>query len=209
MATKPSVEELFRRLDEQQQAYLRTLREVHEALAQQTPSNSSALGPAGPASTKPGRKRRRSTRDTEAERPTISKAERSTDENGKPLTLGSSVITGDSDESDVEEEFFVQELLPSTSFSQEDLSKHLMEHKFNKHGKKLLESVVDHGRPLHPTLFREYPADELWHNSHYSVFDVGKDGAPFSRSTVVQKGSTIDSAIWQAIQVKIDIALRF
>jgi hypothetical protein len=116
--------------------------------------------------------------------------------------LGSSVITGDSDESDVEEEFYVQEPLPSYTFDHEDLRDHLKKHKFNEHGQELLKTEVDHGRLLHPTLFRKYPPDEKWHNSHYSVFDVSKDGAPLSRSEVVEKGSHIDSAIWQAIQVR-------
>lgn len=201
---RPDIEELLRRFEEQQQASLQTLREVvHEVLAQPSASTSVQILQ-GASSTRSGKRRRRSTRDTEVERATdlITKAEWPTDENGKPLTLGSSVITGESDESDVEEEFYVQKSLPSYAFDHEDLRGHLKKHRFNRHGQELLKSVVDHGRLVHPTLFREYPPDEQWHISHYSVFDVGKDGAPLSRSGIVQKGSTIDSAIWQAIQVE-------
>jgi len=212
MSTRPSVEELFRRLEEQQQAYLRTLREVHEALAQPTPGISSASGTTGAPSTKSAKKRRRSTQDTKIERPAdwAAKVDRPKDADGRPVTLGSSVITGESEESDVEEEFYVQKPLPSYTFDHEDLKQHLKTHKFNKHGAQLLETVVENGRlinPIHPKLIREYPPDELWHDSHYSVFDVGKDGAPLSRSDVVEKGSPIDAAIWQAIQVRVDIML--
>jgi len=64
--------------------------------------------------------------------------------------------------------------------------------------------VVRNGRLQNPALFPEYPPEELWHNSHYSVFDVGTDGAPLSRREVVKEGTTsIDSAIWQAIQVRL------
>jgi hypothetical protein len=207
MGTRPNVEELFRRLEEQQQAYLRTLRQVHEALAQPTPSISSASGTAGAPSTTSAKKRRRSTQDTKVERPAdwIAKVDRPRDADGRPVTLGSSVITGESEESDVEEEFYVQKPLPSYTFDHEHLKTHLKTHKFNKYGQELLETVVHDGRlinPIHPKLIREYPVDELWHDSHYSVFDVGKDGAPLSRSEIVEKGSKIDAAIWTCIQVR-------
>jgi hypothetical protein len=121
--------------------------------------------------------------------------------------LGSSVITGESEDSDIEEEFYVQKPLPHYTFDHENLRQHLKTYKFKRYGEMLLESVVHNGRLLDPTLFKDYPADELWHNSHYSVFDVGQDGAPLSRSQVVEKGSKIDSAIWQAIQVRRDIPI--
>jgi hypothetical protein len=207
MSTRPNVEELFRRLEEQQQAYLRTLRQVHEALAQPTPSISSASGTTGAPSTTSVKKRRRSTQDTKVERPAdwIAKVDRPRDPDGRPVTLGSSVITGESEESDVEEEFYVQKPLPSYTFDHEHLKTHLKTHKFNKYGQELLETVVHDGRlinPIHPKLIREYPVDELWHDSHYSVFDVGRDGAPLSRSEIVEKGSKIDAAIWTCIQVR-------
>ncbi|KAE9369731.1 hypothetical protein N431DRAFT_52754 [Stipitochalara longipes BDJ] len=213
MATRSNVEELFRRLEEQHQAYLRTLREAHEALAQPTPNSSSTPGTAGGSSTKSAKKRRRSTQDTKIERPAdwIAKVDRPKDADGRPVTLGSSVITGESEESDIEEEFYVQKPLPSYTFDHEDLKKHLKTYTFNKHGEELLATVVDNGKlldPIHPKLIREYPLDELWHDSHYSVFDVGTDGAPLSRSEVVEKGSSIDSAIWQAIQVRRGIILN-
>jgi hypothetical protein len=220
MAAEPTVAELLKKLEERHDAYWQTLRQVHEALIQTTgaraavqPSGASfvggAPGPSGAPSTS-GERRRRSTRETAVERPAewVAKVERPRDGTGRPMTLGSSVITGESEDSDIEEEFYVQKPLPAYTFDHEDLRKHLKTYKFKKYGEKLLETVVENGRLLDPMLFKDYPVDELWHNSHYSVFDVGKDGAPLSRSEIVEKGSKIDSAIWQAIQVKDDPALN-
>jgi len=78
----------------------------------------------------------------------------------------------------------------------------LQTHKFNEEGQLLLDSIVDSGVLLRPTLFPKYDLDEKFHNSHYTIFDVGKDGAPLSRSFVVKPGSSIDSSIWQAIKVR-------
>jgi hypothetical protein len=120
----------------------------------------------------------------------------------KPLTYHSSVFTGESDESDENDELYVQTALPSYHFELKDLQRHLETYRFNESGKILLKRVVVNGRLLKRSLFPEYSLDEQWHNSHYSVFDVGMDGAPLSRRKVVKEGTTsIDSAIWQAIQV--------
>jgi hypothetical protein len=195
MAAASSVEELLKKLDERHQAYLQTFREVHEALSHipssSTPPASSASP--GPATTGTAKRRRRSTLDIDAERPAGS----------KPATYHSSVLTGESDESDTDEEYYVQKPLPPYQFDHENLRHHLKTYKFNEYGKRLLETVVDNGKLVDPALFPDYDPEEKWHNSHYSVFDVGKDGAPLSRREVVLKGTTkIDSAIWQAIQVK-------
>ncbi|KAK6592431.1 CorA Mg2+ transport-like protein [Botrytis cinerea] len=69
-------------------------------------------------------------------------------------------------------------------------------------GHIILETVITkNGRLLDPVLFPDYHRADRSHNSHYSVFDVGKDGAPLSRRDVVKPGTTkIDSAIWQAVK---------
>lgn len=253
MAAPVKTEELLRRLDEQHQAYLKTFRLVHEALAQ------SAAGEANPATTVPASpplaqlaptvatntavpprpstpvphtpatqtpltlnptalspiatntaeptltlapsapprsrrlSRRRSTIDSDAERPEAIR---------KPATYHSSVFTGESDESEDDGDLYVQTPLPPYAYDHEDLRDHLKTYKFNEEGKTLLDTVVANGRLKTPMLFPDYPSDEKWHNSHYSVFDVGQDGAPLSRREVVQPGTaSIDSAIWQAVQV--------
>jgi hypothetical protein len=112
------------------------------------------------------------------------------------------VFTGDSDESDPDGDLYVQDALPPYKYDLEDLRQHLKSHKFGEGGEVLLKTVVKNGRLKHPEIFHDYPEGEKWHNSHYSVFDVDRDGAPLSRSEVVNPSTnSIDSAIWQVIQV--------
>jgi hypothetical protein len=188
MAAGSSPEELLKLLDNVHKNYLETVAKVHEALARQTPSNT-------PAS--PSRRRRRSTLDPDAERPLLN-------QNSKHLAFAASESNFSDDFSDDDDELYVQDALAPYKFDIEDLQDHLKTYKFNEQGKILLESVItESGRLRNPSsLFPQYPPDELYHNSHYTVFDVGKDGAPVSRRKVVESGSTIDSAIWQAIRVR-------
>lgn len=204
-------EELLRKLDEQHQAYIKTFRLIHEALAQSgqnfptnpssptdgltipipSPTHLTLSPPHSPPSRNASRRRRRST-DVEFDRPLR-----------RPATFHSSVFTGDSDESDIDGDLYVQQPLPSYSFDLEDLRQHLKTYTFGEAGEILLKSVVRNGRLRYPELFHDYPKEEKWHNSHYSVFDIDKDGTPLSRWEVVKQGTTsIDSAIWQVIQVQ-------
>lgn len=215
-----STEELLRKLDEQHQAYIKTFKLVHEALARSHASekngnneaNSALLPnastnlpasppspgphislalPSSPQSRTPSRIRRRSTEVGDLERPLR-----------RPGTFQSSLYTGDSDESEVDGDLYVQDALPAYSFDLEDLRQHFKTYDFDEAGRTLLKSVFKNGRLRYPGLFRDYPETETWHNSHYSVFDVDQDGTPLSRSDLVEPGTTsIDSAIWQVIQV--------
>ncbi|CZT42498.1 uncharacterized protein RSE6_02413 [Rhynchosporium secalis] len=227
--TQPiSTEELLRQLDEQHQAYLTTFRQIHEALAKTTcgnhqvlPTSSSSpsvtaktsavgtvsnlmltrastfprpLTPVPPFSPTPDsprlsiavpRRHRKSFTELDG---------------GRPVTIQSSV-TGESDESDNDDDLYVQIPLPSYKYDYEDLRSHLKTYTFKEHGEELLKTVVSNKRLLDPALFPKYPEDENWHHSHYSVFDVSTDGAPLSRREAVKDGTvSIDSAVWQAIQ---------
>ena len=174
-------EELLKKLDETHRAYLQTFKQVHEALYK------SAVSPSAPS-----RRRRRSTMEPETERPFKPSGR-------EPRSFS----TGDSDFSDDDDELYVSKTLAPYKYDEQHLRDHLKKHDFNKQGRKILETVIDQNRRLlHPEkLFPHYPPEEKYHNSHYSVFDVGTDGAPVSRRAVVSAGSTIDSAIWQAIKV--------
>ncbi|KAH8819458.1 hypothetical protein F5884DRAFT_660991 [Xylogone sp. PMI_703] len=192
----PTIEELIKRLDDQHQAYLETFRLVHESLAQSqaaptSPRSSSPPPVSSPPPIPPSIKRlRRTTLDLEAERLSPVRA----------ATLQSSILTGD-DTSDDEDDgdLYVQTPLPPTKFDHEHLRAHLKNFKFGEASLKILESVVaENGRLLNPTLFPDYSKDDLSHNSHYSVYDVGADGAPVDRH---QPGDgTIDKLIWRAIR---------
>lgn len=188
MTGNTSHEELLKRLDDQHRAYLETFRLVHEALAQSVAGNAIA----SPISSTTKKRRRSTLERSDTERlfkPTA------------PTTT--SLTTAESDSSDDDDELYVQNTLKCYKFDTEDLRQHLRTHNFNEEGLKLLETVItNRGRLLDPAeIFPQYPPEEKSHNSHYSVFDVGTDGAPVSRREVVNAGSTIDSAIWQAIRV--------
>ncbi|PBP25214.1 hypothetical protein BUE80_DR003680 [Diplocarpon rosae] len=187
MAGTLTTEELLRRLDEQHQAYIATFRLVHETLAKTASATRIAPALQPPVSTFT-----ETAIEIEAERPA----------DGKPVMVRSSLLTGESDESDDDDdELYLQTPLSSYKYDLEDLRNHLKTYTWNEYGAVLLDSVVHNKRLLYPTLFPEYSEDEKWHNSHYSVFDVCTDGAPLSRREVVKAGTkSIDSAVWQAIQ---------
>lgn len=191
MASAISFEELLKKLDQTHRSYLETLIKTHEALSKQVLENA----PVSPLAH--SRRRRRSTVDRETERPLIT----STNSRNVVFQTGDSNISDDISEDD--DELYVQDALVPYKFDTENLRDHLKQYRFNDAGKKLLETVVDEtGRLVNPSsLFPQYPPDELSHISHYTVFDVGNDGSPVSRRKVVETGSTIDSAIWQAVRV--------
>jgi hypothetical protein len=179
-----NTEELLNRLDEQHKAYLETFRLVHDALSHNVAAN---LTLGSPAATP--RRRRRSTLEHDGER-------------SPPRITAPTHRSNESDFSDEDEGLYVQDILPSYKFDSQHLREHLRRYQFNAEGRKVLESVIDdRGRLRNPdSLFPEVLPDHS-HTSHYSVLDVGTDGAPVSRRAVVSDGSNIDYAIWQAIQV--------
>jgi hypothetical protein len=190
-----SIDILLKRIEEQQQSHLETLKQVHEALSgNRTTSEQPTINQSVIATVDRNRAKRR------REVPRL-RAENDSTYGSKPITLSSEVLTGESEDSDIEEEYYVQRALPSFKFDREDLLQHLKTYNFNSSSERLLETVVKHGRLAKPVLFSDYPPTELYHNSHYSIFNVGRDGAPLSRSEVVEEGSSIDSAIWQALRV--------
>lgn len=195
--TTTSTEELLKRLDTQHQAYIETFKLVHEALLGAKPNNTSDTNINSPISpVLPAIKElRRLTLDSDkTERPSVLAP-------GKSSTFHSSILTGDSDSSDDDEDLYVQTPLPLAKFDHEDLKTHLKTYKFDHYGKMLLEGVLVNGRLLNPALFVKEEDDGKAVGSHYSVFDVGGDGAPLSRHDVVKGAKSIDDAIWQTIRV--------
>ncbi|KAM3152382.1 hypothetical protein ABEW05_007242 [Botrytis cinerea] len=195
-----STEELLKRLDDQHQAYLETFKLVHDALNNSltnTNTNSASVAPApAPAPQSPGSirtftKRRRVSARDDGDIPEV-----------RPSTLHSSVLSGDSDDSDDDDDLYVQTPLAPFKYDEEQLRQHFRSYNFTDAGHIILETVITkNGRLLDPVLFPDYHRADRSHNSHYSVFDVGKDGAPLSRRDVVKPGTTkIDSAIWQAVK---------
>ncbi|KAI9643739.1 hypothetical protein NHQ30_008363 [Ciborinia camelliae] len=184
----------MRRLDDQHQAYLETFKLVHDALNNGVTNTSTGpvSAPQSPGSIRTFTKRRRRSTKDDCDIPEI-----------RPSTLHSSVLSGDSDDSDEDDDLYVQTPLAPFTYSEEQLRQHFRTYNFTDAGHVILETVITkNGRLLDPVLFPEYYRADRSHNSHYSVFDVGKDGAPLSRRDVVKPGTTkIDSAIWQTVKV--------
>jgi len=191
-----NTEELLKRLDEQHKAYLETFKLVHEALSQTVVNVNRPPHSPGLAPTSAPRQRRRSTIDADGiDLPLITIRSISQQQ-------ATSFTTGETDISDEDDDLYVQDLLPSYQFDYENLKDHLKKYAFNEQGRTLLKTVIGaNGRLKSPELFPKLLDEESSHNSHYSIFDVGTDGTPLSRHKFVSSGSTIDSAIWQAIQV--------
>lgn len=209
-----STDELLKRLEEQHQAYLKTFRLIHEALSLDaqtknltvptspvSPLNPLSFALAPPTLAPPGSPRISHSRAPSRHR-RVSNDRELEQSFRRAGTHYSSVFTGESDESETDGDLYVQVPLPSYSYGLEDLRNHLKTYHFKEAGRTLLKPVLRNGKLINPALFGNYPPDEKWHNSHYSVFDVDKDGSPLSRWEVVKPGTeSIDSAIWQVIQV--------
>lgn len=143
MAASPSISELLQRLDEQHQKYLETFKLVHDALSQTANTKPQTISSSPPANGAVSKRRRRSTLDpADADRPAL-----------RPSTYHSSVLTGETDESDDDEELFASTPLAGYSFDHEDLRHHLKTYDFTEQGRILLESVVRNKRLIDPGVF--------------------------------------------------------
>jgi hypothetical protein len=172
-----STEELLKKLEEDRDAYLATLQKVHEALAKNIISSKSPQAlPTSPLSRSLGSDRISRLSLGESDRPLLGVS--------APATFKSSFVSGETDDlSDDDEDLYVQDLLPATSFDDEHLRTRLKKYKWNEHSRQILESLVTkEGRLKHPHLF---PSGKTFnedgsHYSLYQVFDVGTDGAPLA-----------------------------
>lgn len=84
--------------------------------------------------------------------------------------------------SDEEDDFFVQDSLPPSSFDHEHLREHLKTHSWTEHGREILAPIVSNPARIskQPHLFHlgPGPADDRSHYSHFQVYDVGPNGLP-------------------------------
>jgi hypothetical protein len=104
----------------------------------------------------------------------------STRHGGEAIFADTSTLSDDS--SDEEDDYFVQDELPSHSFDHEHLREHLKTHNWTQHGREILASIIDDPAKLtkQPHLFHmgPGPADDRSHYSHFQVYNVGTNGLP-------------------------------
>ncbi|KAF1837151.1 hypothetical protein BDW02DRAFT_595826 [Decorospora gaudefroyi] len=99
---------------------------------------------------------------------------------GDAIFADTSTLSDDSN--DDEEEFYVQNELPSHSFDHEHLREHLRTYSWTEQGRQILASIVSDPAKLskQPHLFHMGlgPADDRSHYSHFQVYNVGTTGLP-------------------------------
>ncbi|CAN9168761.1 unnamed protein product [Alternaria alternata] len=104
----------------------------------------------------------------------------STRHGGDAIFADTSTLSDDS--SDDEDDYFVQDELPSHSFDHEHLREHLKTHDWTEHGREILSSIISDPAKLtkQPHLFHmgPGPADDRSHYSHFQVYNVGPNGLP-------------------------------
>lgn len=166
-----STEELLKKLDAERDAYIATFLQVHEALAKRIiASNGPTSAPTSPL---------RSSALDRVARLSVSEGDRK-----GVMSLGSTFktsISGEGDLSDDDEDLYVQDTLPPTSFDEETLTQHLRCYQWTPHAKKIMGYLMTkEGRLRYRDIFAagQDPDADRYRYSLFEVFDVGTDGAP-------------------------------
>ncbi|KAL8990282.1 MAG: hypothetical protein Q9169_008162 [Polycauliona sp. 2 TL-2023] len=109
---------------------------------------------------------------------------------------------GDSDTDD-NESLFVQEPLPKESYDEDGLRRHLRGFPWTPSDREVVGAVLDNKQLLQRSAMFPVtlgPVDDRSHLSHYSIFDVGKDGAPLQIRRASERPVSRAQAIWNNIQ---------
>lgn len=160
-----TAQEMIRKLAEDRTNYLDTLTRAHDVLAQAL--TAAAAGKPPPRLT--------------AE--TVQKNINGTTPDVESVQKDSTFSAEDDSDTDDNESLFVQQTLPKESYDEEALRKHISHHQWTDAGRSILGDVLNN-----PQLFEQqciFPVmlgavDDRSHLTHYSIFDVGNDGAPLS-----------------------------
>ena len=174
-------QELLKKLEEDRDAYLATFQKVHDALAKSilaSKNNPPSLPSSPRARAVPDRARGLSL--GESDRQFLGISSLGSGISG-PSTLGSSFISGETDDlSDDDEALYVQDYLPSSTFDEEHLRVHLKDYPWTEYGVQILENLYGpDGRLKFPSIFtEENTLQEDRNYSLYQIFNIGVDGAP-------------------------------
>jgi hypothetical protein len=127
----------------------------------------------------------------------------STRHGGDAIFADTSTLSDDS--SDDEDDFFVQDELPSHSFDHEHLREHLKTHNWTEHGREILGSIISDPAKLtkQPHLFHmgPGPAEDRSHYSHFQVYNVGPNGLPeLIEVTGPENNMSRATEIWHALR---------
>lgn len=153
-----TVQDLIKRLEEDRKAHLESINKTHELLKQLIGAST-----AGPSSTPfTSERSRRYTGTTLATTLDVESVQKS-----------STLSANDESDTDEDEALYVQDPLPSESYYEDGLKKHIREYGWTDAGKNLLQGLLDKPEILQRTTIfpTQYPAEDRSHLSHYSIFD--------------------------------------
>ncbi|KAI4918927.1 uncharacterized protein J4E92_000848 [Alternaria infectoria] len=127
----------------------------------------------------------------------------STRHGGDAIFADTSTLSDDS--SDEEDDYFVQNELPSHSFDHEHLREHLKTHNWTEHGREILASIISDPAKLtkqsHLFHMGPGPADDRSHYSHFQVYNVGTNGLPeLIEVTGPENNMSRATEIWHALR---------
>lgn len=185
-----TAQEMINKLAEDRAQYLDTLNRAHNVLAQ-------ALSAA--TSDKPAPQLTHQ----HLRRPTVDTFESKTTLDMESMKKGSSFSFEDESDSNDDESLFVQQTLPSETYDEEGLRRHILGYDWTKAGKEILGEIVDDQKLLQRDfLFPQTQGSvtDRSHLTHHSIFDVGNDGAPLEIISAADKGSKSKAqTIWDNI----------
>ena len=177
--------QLIQKLDDDRTNYLNTLGRAHELLAQ-------ALAAAASGDT-PIRLTAESIRRNENAAVGL-----------ETIPTNESFTLDDESETDDNESLFVQQLLPREEFTDTGLRTHIRKHNWTEEGLAILKDIVDEYFPEKAPLFAtgQWPAEDVANLPHYSIFDVGNNGAPLQIINAANlPPCSREMAIWRNIKV--------
>ncbi|KAI4257307.1 MAG: hypothetical protein L6R42_005756 [Xanthoria sp. 1 TBL-2021] len=176
--------EMIQKLAEDRATYLDTLSRAHDVLAKAL--TASATGKSPPQLTSDAVRRNTLTSVLEIE--SLKK---------------SSTFSPDDSDTDDNESLFAQEPLLKELYDEDGLRRHLRGFNWTPSDREIVGSVLDNKQLLQRSSIFPVtlgPVDDRSHLSHYSIFDVGKDGAPLQIQRADEKPVSRAQAIWNNIK---------
>lgn len=182
-----TAQEMLKQLADDRTKYLDTLSRAHDVLAQALTAASSGKPP--PRLT------------TEAVRRTTGTLSATLEVESVPKDSGNSVE--EESDTDDDESLFVQQTLPKELYDEEGLRKHIKEYEWTEAGREILDGIAGEDQVVQRgTIFpnKAGEAEDRSHLSHYSIYNVGNDGAPLHILNTSQAPMSRALEIWHRIR---------
>ena len=192
-------QEMINKLAEDRANYLDTLNRAHELLAQALVAAGSDQPPTPLPQLTVTSVRRNTANSLETSRTLDTKTTLDVDSIHK-----SARSFEDESDTDDDESLFVQQTLPSETYDEEGLRNHIVGYDWTEAGRAILGDIVNdkkiwQKRSVFPQT--QGAVTDRSHLTHFSIFDVGNDGAPLEIMSAADKGSSSKAqAIWEKLK---------